>query len=242
MGGTWREDSAGPLVVFHDFRPPYDEARPVPPEEMVMETTKGDRVGREALDRDPATTWTSAEGLGPGRGVVLRVRSARRLAALALLVDLERSPLAVPWVASLGDGEIVAEGPERAGLQWVNGAPRAGNQALLVVILENRKTDEVRLVFQGPGPPLAIAEAFAYGPDEQMRADAGATLARAAYTAARSGDWDEAVRLYAEALREAPERAAHHAAWARARHRAARRRWLDVESLEDGGPALVQRR
>jgi hypothetical protein len=170
------------------------------------------------------------------------VRTARRLAALVLLVDLERSPLAVPWVASLGGGEIVAEGPVRAGFQWVNGVPRAGKQALLVVGLDDREADEVRLVFQGPGPPLAIAEAFAYGPDEEVRSDAGASLAGAAYAAARSGDWSEAVRLYGEAIREAPERASHHAAWVRARHRAASRRWLDVESLDDGGPELVQRR
>jgi hypothetical protein len=242
MGGTWREESAGPLVVFHDFRPPYDETRPVPPGEMALATTGGGRVGPEVLDRDPATVWTSAEGLAPGRGVVLRVRNARRLAALALLVDLEQSPLAVPWVASLGNGEIVAEGPGRAGLQWVNGAPRAGKQALLVVRLHERETDEVRLVFQQPGPRLAIAEAFAYGPDEAVRPDAGATFAHSAYAAARSGDWDGAVRLYGEAVREAPERAAHHAAWVRASHRAASRRWLDVESLDDGGPELVQRR
>jgi hypothetical protein len=145
-------------------------------------------------------------------------------------------------VASDAEGGIVAEGPRRAGLQWVGGAPRAGKQALLVVTLADREVDEVRLVFQGSGPPLAIAEAFAYGPDEVTQTDPGAGSARAAYAAARRGDWDEAVRLYAEAVRAAPERASHHAAWARAQRRAAGRRWLDVESLDDGGPDLVQRR
>jgi hypothetical protein len=242
MGGTWREQAAGPLVVFHDFHPPYDEGRPVPTGEMALETLRGGRIGPAAFDRDPATFWTAAEGLAPGTGLVLRVRPARRLSALALLVDLEASPLAVPWVASLPEGEIVAEGPRRAGLQWVGGAPRAGKQALLVVTLADREADEVRLVFQGSGLRLAISEVFVYGPDEVVRPDAGAQPARAAYTAVRMGDWDEAVRRYAEAVRAAPERASHHAAWARALRRAAGRRWLDVESLDDGGPELVQRR
>ena len=242
MGGTWKEQAAGPLVLFHEFRPPYDEGRPVPVGEMALETTSGDRIGPEVLDRDPATVWTATEGLAPGRGLVLRVRPARRLSALALLVDLEASPLAVPWVASVAEGEIVAEGPRRAGLQWVGGAPRAGKQALLVVTLADREAGEVRLVFQGPGPPLAIAEVFAYGPDEAVRPDAGGGPARAAYTAVRRGEWHEAARLYAEAVRAAPERASHHASWARARRRAAGRRWRDVESLDDGGPDLVLRR
>jgi hypothetical protein len=50
------------------------------------------------------------------------------------------------------------------------------------------------------------------------------------------------VRLYAQALRQDPARASRHAALARARWRAAQRRWLDVESLDDGGPALVEAR
>jgi hypothetical protein len=209
---------------------------------MTLETLAGGGVGPEALDRDPATAWTTAEGLAPGRGIVLRVQPARRLAALALLLDLETPPLAVPWVASEADGEIVAEGPRRAGFQWVGGAPRAGKQALLVVPLSRRETGEVRLVFQGPGPRLTLAEVFAYGPDEAMRPDEGAELAGDAYAAARSGKWDEAVRRYGEAVRAAPDRASHHAAWSRATWRAAGRRRLDVESLDDGGPELVQRR
>jgi hypothetical protein len=243
-GGASREEAAGPLVVFDDFRAPYDEGRAVPVGEMLLETTRGLSIGPAAFDRDPATRWTAREGLGRGSGVVLSVRPARRLSALILLVDLEASPLAVPWIASLGtgSGEIVAQGPIRAGLQWVSGAPRAGKQALLVVPLGDREAEDVRLVFQGPGPRLSIAEAFAYGPDEAETADAGAELASAAYEAVRRGEWDDAVRLYAQAVQAAPERASHHAAWTRARWRAAGRRWLDVESLDDGGPDLVQRR
>jgi hypothetical protein len=239
MGGTFEEEAAGDFVVFHGFRPPYDEARPVPVEQLALETMEGVPIGPAILDRDPRTVWTSTEGLGRGRGLVLRVRPARRLSTLVLAVDLERSPLAVPWAVSV-NGHIVAEGPSRAGFQWVNGAPRAGKQALLAVPLGDRMTDDVRLVFQGPGPRLAIAEAFAYGPDEPIRPDTGRDPARRALEAARAGRWDEAVALYAEALKADPDRASLHAAWARARWRSAQRRWLDVESLDDGGPELVE--
>jgi hypothetical protein len=238
MGGSFAETDIGGFVVFHGFHPPYDEARPVPASQMVLETTAGAPLGAAALDRDPATAWTSAEGLGRGSGVVARVRPARRLSALVLVLDLGASPLAVPWAVSIG-GEVVAQGPRRAGFQWVNGAPRAGKQALLAVPLGDREAGEVRLVFQGPGPRLTIAEAFLYGPAEEERPAAGAEAAGDAFESARAGRWAEAVRLYAQASRLEPDRASHHAAWARARWRAAKRQWLDVESLDDGGPELV---
>jgi hypothetical protein len=208
---------------------------------MRLATLDDHVLGAEALDRDPATAWSSALGLARGNGLVVRVSRARRLSALVLAVDLETSPLAVPWAASVG-GQVVAEGPARAGFQWVNGAPRAGRQALLAVPLGERETDEVRLAFQGPGPRLVIAEVFLYGPGEEPQSPAGAASARDALDSARSGRWDEAVRLYAQAVRLEPERASHHAAWARARWRAAQRRFVDVESLTDGGPELVEAR
>ena len=65
---------------------------------------------------------------------------------------------------------------------------------------------------------------------------------REAYEHARRDEWAEAERLYDEAGRLEPDRASHHAAAVRAGWRAARRRWLDVESLDDGGPALFERR
>ena len=71
---------------------------------------------------------------------------------------------------------------------------------------------------------------------------AGTAAAAEAYAAAREGRWDDAVRSYREAVRTEPHRASHHAALARAQWRAAGRRWLDVESLGDGGPDLVARR
>jgi hypothetical protein len=241
MGGAFREEEAGGFVVFHAFAPPYDEARPVPAPEIAVETTRGTALGAAVVDRDPATAWTAAEGLGRGSGLVVRLPAARRLSALVLAVDVVESPLAVPWVAEI-DGAVVAQGPARAGLAWVNGAPRAGKQALLVATLGGRPTAEVRLIFQGAGPRLRVAEAFAYGPDEAEQPRAGEPRAGEALSAARSGRWDDAVRLYAEAVRLEPGRASLHAAWARARWRAAGRRWLDVESLDDGGPELVEAR
>jgi hypothetical protein len=237
-GGAWRERETASLTVFDEFRPPYDEARPVPAGELAPVTTSGASLGTAPLDRDPSSSWTSPLGISRGAGLVLGVRPPRRLSALVLMLDLERSPLAVPWVASI-DGRIVAQGPARAGLQWVNGAPRAGKQALLAVGLGGLSTGEVRLVFQGPGPPLRVSEVFAYGPDEAVAPASGEVQAAAAYAAVRAGRWDDAVRLYREACRREPERASHYACWARARWRAAGRRFIDVESLDDGGPALT---
>jgi hypothetical protein len=241
LGGAFEATEAGSLVVFHGFRPPYDESRPVPPAAIQPATVDGQSLGAQVLDRDPRTAWTSAAGLARGAGLLVRIAPARRLSALALAVDLDDSPLAVPWVASIG-GEVVAEGPARAGLQWVNGVPRAGRQALLVVPLGDRAAGEVRLLFQGPGPRLRIAEVFLYGPDEEARSRGGQELERAALDLAREGRWDEAVRSYAEALALEPDRASLHADWARARWRAAGRRVLDVESLTDGGPELIEAR
>ena len=82
---------------------------------------------------------------------------------------------------------------------------------------------------------------FAYGPDEPSQPPAGASASAEAYGHAREGRWDEAVRLYAEAVRLEPHRASHHAALARAGGRSAGRRRLDVESLGDGGPSFVRR-
>ncbi len=241
MGGSFEETEASGFTVFHGFRPPYDESRPVPREQIRLATLDEAAIGPEALDRDPATAWRSGHGLARGRGLVVRVSPARRLSALLLAVDLEASPLAVPWVAS-SSGQVVAEGPVRSGFQWVNGAPRAGRQALLAIPLGEAETGEVRLAFQGPGPRLVVAEVFLYGPGEATLAAAGAEAAKGAFDSARAGRWDEAVRLYAQAVRLEPERASHHAAWARARWRAAQRRFLDVESLSDGGPELVEAR
>ena len=238
LGGSCEETAAGSFVVFHGFRPPFDETRPVPRAAIQAATLDGQRLGPAAFDRDPATSWISTAGLARGSGLVVRVTPARRLAALALAVDLEASPLAVPWVVSIA-GEVVAQGPARAGLQWVNGVPRAGRQALLVAPLGGRSTEELRLVFQGPGPRLVVGEVFLYGPDEAEWARAGEEPARSALELARAGRWEEAVRSYAAALRLEPERASLHAGWARARWRAAGRRILDVESLTDGGPELV---
>jgi hypothetical protein len=238
MGGSFVEEEAGGFSVFHGFRPPYDEARPVPAPQVQVATTDGTALPASVLDRDPATAWVSPVGIGRGAGLVVRVPTARRLSALVLAVGTGTLPHAVPWVVSV-DGTLVAQGPRRAGLQWVNGAPRAGRQTLFAIALEDRIASEVRLVFQGPGPALSLAEVFLYGPAEAERPRAGQAAADEAYASARRGRWADAARLYAQAARLEPDRASHHGAWLRASWRASRRAWLDVESLDDGGPELV---
>jgi hypothetical protein len=239
LGGTWREDRPADFVVFRRFVPPYDESRAVPAGQVAVSTLDGRAPGPAVFDRDIATAWTAPLGLARGSGLALRVTPPRRLSGLVLGLDLERSPLAVPWVCEL-DGVPVAQGPARHGLQWVNGAPRAGRQAVLAVALPgDRPAGELRLLFQESGPPLAVSEVFVYGPDEPSLPDQGAAAAEGALAEARAGRWRDAAAAYAEAVRLAPDRASHHACLARARWRADRRTRLDVESLPDGGPALV---
>jgi hypothetical protein len=240
LGGTWHEDLAGEFSVFRAFRPPYDEDRPVPAAELDVRTLDGAELPLAVRDRDPQTSWTSPLGIARGFGLAVRV-PPRRLYALVVQVPLDPTPLGVRWVVE-ADGVVVGSGPARHTLQWVNGAPRAGKQALLAVVLPGTVAHEVRLLFQEAGPPLGIVEVFLYGPDEIVRPRAGGAAAERAYRAVRTGDWDEAVAEYAEALRSEPERASYHAALARAEWRARGRRRLDVESLDDGGPELVERR
>jgi len=239
-GGAWHEDVAAEFSIFRAFRPPYDETRPVPASQMQVLSVDGTVLPSAVLDRDPRTSWASPQGIGRGAGLVVRF-PPRRLSALVLRVPLEPTPLGTRWVCE-ADGVVVASGPSSHTLQWVNGAPRAGRQALLAVVLPGTRVGEVRLLFQDAGPPLGVVEVFLYGPDEVAVAAAGAGAAESAYAAVRRGDWDEAVRLYGDALRAEPDRAAYHSCLARAEWRAARRRRLDVESLDDGGAALVERR
>jgi len=237
-GGEATEEAAGELVIFQGFRPPFDEGRPVPASEITAFRLDGVALPADVLDRDPATVWRANEGLSRGNGLVVRTGAPRRFGALVLAVDLVESPLAVPWIAEVA-GEVVGRGPARHGLQWVNGAPRGGRQALLAIPLGNRTTNEVRLIFQGPGPRLAVSEVFVYGPDEPVRPRAGALSEAAALRALRAGDWGGARLAYAEALRLDPDRAALHAALARTAWRETKRRWVDVEGIDDGGPELV---
>jgi hypothetical protein len=240
LGGTWHEDVAGDLSVFRAFHPPFDESRPVPASEIQVRALDNIPLPAAVRDRDPRTSWVSLLGIARGSGLVVTV-PPRRLSALVLQVPLDPTPLAARWVCE-ADGRVVASGPARHALQWIDGVPRAGRQALLVVVLPGTVAGQLRLIFQDAGPPLGVNEVFLYGPDEAVQPAAGAAAAEAAYEAARRGDWDEAARLYADAVRAEPERAGYHAALARAQWRAAGRRHLDVESLDDGGPALVDRR
>jgi hypothetical protein len=240
LGGGWKEDAPGDLVVFRRFVPPYDEARAVPEESTWVGTLEGTPVSAAVLDRDAGTEWRAPLGIARGTGLAVRVAEPRRISAVVLGVDLTRSPLAVPWVCVV-EGEVVARGPARYGLQWVGGVPRAGKQALLVVPIGDRVASEVRLVFQESGPPLSVWEVFVYGPDEPARPAGGEAAAAQALERARAGDWRVAAGLYAAAAQAEPHRAGYQANLVRARWRAAQRRWLDVQSLDDGGLPLVSR-
>lgn len=237
MGGTWAEEAAGDVAVFHDFRPPYDESRPVPRGDLRLRTMDGVTLPAAVLDRNRGTAWTSPAGIARGSGLVVSLPDRRRLSAIVFLVAVDPTPLGVHWVAE-ADGVVLARGPSRYALQWVNGAPRAGRQALMVVPLRDRGVQEVRVIFQEAGSPLTLAEVFAYGPDERRRPAAGAASAAEAYAHARDNEWKEAERLYGEACHLEPDRASHHAAAVRAGWRAARRHRIDVESLDDGGAAI----
>jgi hypothetical protein len=241
LGGAWHEDVAGDLHVFRAFHPPFDERKPVPAAEIAITTVAGDRLPAAVTDGDPSTAWTAPLGLAPGSGIAVTLRAPRRVSALVLRVPLDPTPLSVPWVCEV-DGAVVAHGPRRHTLQWVGGVPRAGRQAVLTVVLGDVLAHTIRLLFQDTGPRLELSEVFLYGPDEPALPPAGEAAAEQALAAARQGDWRTAVARYRDAVRAEPHRASFHTALVRAEWRAARRQWLDVESLDDGGPALVERR
>ena len=235
MGGSFRRSGGRPRGV------PRPSGRPTTRRVRCHARRSASRDRRRAhRPRSPRPRSRhrvdGGQGLRAGSGVEARLDSPRRLDAFVLAVDLEASPLAVPWVAEL-DGHVVAEGPARHGLQWVNGAPRAARQALLVVPLAGRAGQTVRLLFQGSGPPLRVIEAFLYGPDERASGPPRAESERA-FASARAGRWYEAARLYAEAMRLEPDRASHHAACP-ARWRAAHRQVSTWRASTDGGPELV---
>ena len=171
----------------------------------------------------------------------MRLATARRVAALVLLVDLEQSPLAVPGSAKRTACSRPAV-PRATASSGSTARRGRGNRRCSPIALGDRVASGLRLIFQGAGPPLRVSEVFVYGPDEDtipvadQSEDAPGVRALAA---ARRGDWDEAARLYAEAVRQDADRASRHAALARASWRAAHRGRIDVESLDDGGPDLV---
>jgi hypothetical protein len=239
LGGLWREEPVGEMTVFYGFVQPFEETRPVPASQISVVDESGVPLPPAVIDRDTSTSWVSPMGLSRGAGIGVRVTPARRIAAIVLAVDIARSPLGVPWVATVDD-KVVARGPQHGALQWVGGVPRAGKQALMSIVLPVAPpTSEVRIVFQGAGPPLGISEVFAYGPEETPVPAEGAAAADAAYEQVRAAHWSEAVRLYEDAVRREPERATYHAALVRARWRAAHRQVLDVESLDDGGEDVL---
>ena len=154
MGGSFREDVAGDLVVFRSFRPPYDEARPVPRDAFEVREFGSGPLPAAALDRDPFHGLDLRDRPAPRR----RPRGESRRSAVPSMPSCCWStsrPLPSPfrgWPRSTASPS--SRGPARHGLQWVNGAPRAARQALLAVVLGGETATEVRLIFQGPGPPL----------------------------------------------------------------------------------------
>ena len=240
MGGAWREQPAGAVEIFHDFRAPYDEGRAVPVADLTVSTAEGVALPASVADRHRGTAWTSPAGISRGSGIAVSLPQARRLSAVVLLLPRDAGLAGLRWVAE-AEGTVIARGPDRFGLQWLNGAPRAGRQEVMVIPLGDRSVREARVLFQDPGPPLTIAEVFAYGPDEAAKPPAGAAAAAEAYTRFREGKWREAANLYAKACELDPDRVSHHAAALRAGRRAARRKWLDIESLPDGGPPVFAR-
>ena len=76
MGGSFRERQLADIAVFDRFLPPYEESWPVPRAAIAAATTSGEELGPAAFDRDPATRWTSAEGLARGSGIVVRLAEA----------------------------------------------------------------------------------------------------------------------------------------------------------------------
>jgi hypothetical protein len=234
------ETAAGELAVFHGFEGPWDERRSLPAAQLRVEPLSGVSPLPSVLDRDAASGWISPTGLARGVGLRVRLATPQPVAALVLVVGLDADVEEVAWSASLrataeAPGEIVASGPARFGLRFWNGAPRAGRQGVIVVPLGGREAAAVDWVAQAPGPPLDLREVFVLAPGAPV-AEGGGEQARQALSAARDGTWRAAASSYAEAAREAPERASFHAARLRAEWRAARRQRLDVESLPDGAP------
>ncbi len=240
QGVRARETAAGEVVVFHGFEGPWDERRSLPASQLSVEPLSGGSPLPSVVDRDAASGWTSPTGLARGVGLRVRLATPQPVAALVLVVGLDADVEEVAWSASLrataeAPGEIVASGPARFGLRFWNGAPRAGRQGAIVVPLGGREAAAVDWVAQAPGPPLDLREVFVLAPGAPV-AEGGGAQARQALSAARDGTWRAAASSYAEAAREAPERASFHAARLRAEWRAGRRQRLDVESLPDGAP------
>ena len=239
MGGTWHEEPAGDFVIFRNFVPPFRESQPVPVAEITARTIGGEPLGSAVLDRDPATAWTAREGLGKGSGIVVGSARARRLGALVLLVNLERSPAgrAVDRVdRERGRGE--RPGPAGNAVGERGAACGEAGPARRPPGRPNRERGAPRL--PGTGPAALDRRALPVRTGRSRTARRGRRRGRPAPSKRRRrGDWSAAERDYREAIRLEPDRASHHAAWARAHWRAPRRRWLDVESLDDGGPDLV---
>ena len=148
----------------------------------------------------------------------------RRLSALVLLVDLDRLAAGRALGCEVGRRAWWRAVRRAHGLQWVNGVPRAGKQALLAVPLRRPRRQRGAAHLPGGGAAAAGGRGVPYGPDEARAARlAGAAAAEQASRGARWGHGTRRRALYREAVRRrpGPRRAARLPA--RARWRAARR-------------------
>ena len=219
--GSWCSTGSGP---------PYDEgAARAGRAGSPRDDRRARPLGAAALDRDPRDRVDGGRGARPReRRRRARLGRPRRLSALVLALDLEASPLAVPWAASIGGrGRGAGAGACRVPVGERRAARGQAGAAGGAARRTGRRT-RCGWCSRGRARDSRSRRCSSTGPDEAARPPAGAEPARGAFESARAGRWDEAVRLYAQAVRLEPDRASHHAAWARARWRA--------------GPAALARR
>ena len=197
------------------------------------------RCPRPCSTAIPPRVWTSPLGLRPRRRPGRPAR-ARRGACRALVLASTSS--ARRWRCP-GCARSTAcwwrAGPARHGLQWVNGAPRAGRQALLAVPLRPaarrpRCASSSRTrARRSPWPRSSL-----YGPDEATAAAAAPRRPSRRSRLRGRASGPKAAALRGGARARAGPRVLPRPP--RARPLAGRpRRRLDVESLPDGGPELV---
>ena len=242
MGGTWKEDAAGDLVVFRSLPAPLRRGAAGAPRATSSCGLDGCRSPRPLLDRDPATVVDVAEAFGPAR-------RSRFGWPIRRGPPVGSPPSSSPSISRLrrsrfpGSPRSTARwsraAPRATALQWVNGAPRAARQALLVVPLAGRAAARFASSSRARARRCAWPRSSSTGP---TRTSGRARATSRPRRGPRGGPGGALGRRRAVRTRRRSGRAGARLPprrLARARWRAARRRRLDVESLSDGGPAVV---